>query len=281
MTKAMRAIHQRLSVSLPSAKHLRRLPHGHWKAWRRMLRLLATLTLATFALEAQSFEFASVKRYVSRSSGAHSAPDVIDLYRPGALPRVEYIHANLKSIVMAGYGVGKDQISGPPWISSEYYDIVAKIPSGALWDQVPGMLQNLLIERFRMTLHRETITRKGFALLVDKTGPELAATQPGSKPGLYRGSGYLRFTDCTVTELSRLLSAFMGSPIADRTGIQGNYDITLKVFGTDLRLASSVGGNSMLSVTEALRAVGLKLQPGMVPATNIVIDKADRVPTLD
>jgi uncharacterized protein (TIGR03435 family) len=245
------------------------------------MRLAALLTLTVVSLSAQSFDFVSVKRYLPHSGGAAYATDVIDLYRSDALSRVEYRHMSLKTILMSAYGVGKDQIAGPSWLSTEHYDIVAQLPAGLLSDQIPAMLQNLLIERFRMTVHRQTSRAKGFALLAGKTGPELVATQPGSKPGLYRGSGYLRFTNCTLTELARLLSAFMGRTIVDQTRIQGHYDITLKVYGIELKMAGLVGDTSLASVTDALRDLGLKLESRTVPATNIIIDKADRIPTLD
>jgi len=241
----------------------------------------AILALTVASLSAQSFDFVSVRQYLPRSAGAAYGTDIIDLYRPNAISRIEYRHMSLKTILMAAYGVGKDQITGPSWLSTEHYDIVAQLPSGLSSDQIPAMLQNLLIERFRMTVHRETVHRKGFALLAGKAGPELVATQPGSKPGVYRGSGYLRFTNCTVPELARLLSAFMGRTIVDQTGIQGNYDITLNVYGIELKMAGLVGDTSLAAVADALRDLGLKLEPRTVPSTNVVIDKADRIPTLD
>ncbi len=182
---------------------------------------------------------------------------------------------------MAAYGVGKEQIAGPLWINSEHYDIVAKLPSGALANQVPAMLQDLLAERFGVAIHRETVSRKGFALLIDKGGAELTATQVGSKPNIVQGVGYFGFTSYTVSDFARVVSTFMGRPIADRTGIQGHYDITLKVYGGDLKLAGSDGDRALKSVMDALRDLGLRLEPGMVPATNIVVDKADRIPTAD
>ena len=248
---------------------------------RRNRPAAAILALSAVSLSAQSFDFISVRQYLPRSAGTAYGTDIIDLYRPDAISRVEYRHMSLKAILMAAYGVGKDQIAGPSWLSTEHYDIVAQLPSGLLPDQIPAMLQNLLIERFRMTVHRETVPRKGFVLLAGKAGPELIATQPGSKPAVYRGTGYLRFTNCTVTEFARLLSAFMGRTIVDQTGIQGNYDITLKVYGAELKMAGLVGDTSLAAVADALRDLGLKLEPRTVPSTNVVVDKADRIPTLD
>lgn len=247
----------------------------------RGLRFALILALTVASLPAQSFDFVSIKRYLPRSAGAASATDVIDLYRPDAISRVEFRHMSLKAILMAAYGVGKDQIAGPSWLSGEHYDIVAQLPSGLESDQIPAMLQNLLIERFRMTVHRQTTPGKGFVLLAGKAGPELIATRPGSKPGVYRGPGYLRFANCTVTDLARLLSAFMGRTVVDQTGIQGNYDITLKVYGAELKMAGLVGDTSLAAVTAALRDLGLKLESRTVSSTNVVIEKADREPILD
>ena len=84
------------------------------------MRLPAILALTVASLPAQSFDFVSVKRYLPRSGGAAYATDVIDLYRPDAISRVEYRHMSLKTILMAAYGVGKDQITGPSWLSSEH-----------------------------------------------------------------------------------------------------------------------------------------------------------------
>ena len=247
----------------------------------RAANTVAILAVAAASLHAQSFDFVSIKRYLPRSGGDAYGTEVIDLYRPNDISRIEYRHMSLKSILMSAYGVGKDQITGPSWLSSEYYDIVAQLPPGLSRDQIPAMLQDLLLERFRMTVHRQTTQAKGFVLLADKTGPELIATQPGTIPSLYRGSGYLRLTNCTTTDLAHLLSAFMGRTIIDQTGIQGNYDITLKVYGIELKMAGLIGDTYLTAVTDALHNFGLKLESRTVPSTNLIIDQADRIPTQD
>jgi uncharacterized protein (TIGR03435 family) len=50
---------------------------------------------------------------------------------------------------------------------------VAKIPEGATKEQVKVMLQNLLAERFKLTLHRETKELPVYALVVGVKGPRL------------------------------------------------------------------------------------------------------------
>src|SRR5262249_52759642 len=52
-------------------------------------------------------------------------------------------------------------------------DIVARVPAGATKEQVKFMLQNLLAERFKLTLHRETKELPIYALIMAAKGPKL------------------------------------------------------------------------------------------------------------
>ena len=73
--------------------------------------------------------------------------------RAGKMPRLgahisnsqaEYIYMTLKELIATAYDVKEYQISGPSWLGSERFDIVAKIPDGASKDDAPKMLQSLL-----------------------------------------------------------------------------------------------------------------------------------------
>jgi len=70
--------------------------------------------------------------------------------------RITWTGATLNGILIAAYGVKADQIAGPGWLGSQRYDIEAKVPPGATKAQLNMMLQNLLADRFRLALHRET-----------------------------------------------------------------------------------------------------------------------------
>jgi hypothetical protein len=61
----------------------------------------------------------------------------------------------LAMMMVKAYSVKDFQIVGPDWITTEKYDIEAKPPEGASGADLLFMLQNLLIERFQLTLHRE------------------------------------------------------------------------------------------------------------------------------
>jgi uncharacterized protein (TIGR03435 family) len=61
----------------------------------------------------------------------------------------------LRSAMKWAYHVQTDQISGPAWLDSERYLIIARTEAAVPDNQLRLMLQQLLTERFRMTLHRE------------------------------------------------------------------------------------------------------------------------------
>jgi len=66
-----------------------------------------------------------------------------------------------------------DQVSGPDWINTAAYSIVAKLPPNTTKDQYQLMLQNLLAERFHMTLHHEAKTVTVYILSIAPDGPKL------------------------------------------------------------------------------------------------------------
>ena len=152
--------------------------------------LIVSISCAAFgqgAAESPKFEVASVKPAEPQSagmirirmSGGPGTPD------PGQLT---YTNVSLKNILMNAYAVKGYQLSGPKWLDSERFDIVAKIPMGATKEQFRLMLQNLLAERFKLTLHHETKELPMYALVVGKGGAKLKesvdddATASGGAP---------------------------------------------------------------------------------------------------
>ena len=152
-----------------------------------MLRAIVSAGLVVFtccAAFAQTFEVASVKpaapitgnRIQVMMRGGPGSPD------PG---QITYSNVTVKNVLMNAYGVKGFQISGPGWLDSERYDIVAKLPRGATKAQFMVMLQNLLAERFKLTLHREKKDLPMYALVVGKNGPKLkeSVDDPPPKEG--------------------------------------------------------------------------------------------------
>ena len=55
---------------------------------------------------------------------------------------------------------------------------MAKGPAGTLREQLPGMMQALLAQRFQLQVHNETKEFSVFALIVGKNGPKLKESPP-------------------------------------------------------------------------------------------------------
>jgi len=99
--------------------------------------------------------------------------------------RVDIGNLSLESLIQAAYKVKPYQISGPSWMSAQRFDILANMPAGASRDQVPEMLQALLADRFKLTIHRESKEHPIYALVVAKGGSKLiaaAAPEPAVLP---------------------------------------------------------------------------------------------------
>src|SRR5262245_12485822 len=118
----------------------------------RRIVLLALFTAigAALPLQAQSpaFEVASIKRNVEVSDLAY--------VRNEGGGRVSVGNNSLRNIVRNAWRVQNFQIvGGPDWIETERWNIIAKAPENAPPDQLLVMLQNLLIDRFKLVVRRE------------------------------------------------------------------------------------------------------------------------------
>jgi len=74
------------------------------------------------------------------------------------------------------YDVKPYQITGPDWMATEHFDIVAKMPEGSKKADAPKMLQTLLEDRFKLSTHRASAEHPVLALVVGKGGPKLKAS---------------------------------------------------------------------------------------------------------
>ncbi|HWE50405.1 MAG TPA: TIGR03435 family protein [Bryobacteraceae bacterium] len=90
--------------------------------------------------------------------------------------RAEYRFLALKDLIALAYGVKPYQISGPDWMGTARFDIVAKMPEGSSKADANQMLQSLLEERFKVAVHRSSAEHPVLAIVVGKGGPKLKAS---------------------------------------------------------------------------------------------------------
>jgi len=92
--------------------------------------------------------------------------------------RVDIGYMSIADLITVAYGIKPYQLSGPDWMKTERFDILAKMPEGATKEQVPEMLQTLLAERFQLKIHRDTHEDAIYALVVAKGGHKLKESPP-------------------------------------------------------------------------------------------------------
>lgn len=123
---------------------------------------------------APQFEVASI-----RPAGAITAQAAAGKLHVGMnidAARVDIGSMSLIDLIRTAYRVKAYQVTGPDWMKSQRFDILAKMPEGASKDQVPEMLQALLTERFKLEIHRDHKEQSVYALVVGKGGPKLKAS---------------------------------------------------------------------------------------------------------
>lgn len=181
--------------------------------------------------------------------------------------RIRYSNTSLKAVLLIAYGVNDFQIAGPGWLETDRFDIDATMPADTTQQRLQEMLRNLLLERFRIALHRETRDAPAYALVIGKNGPKMAHSAPGAAqpdgiaseeamppqqferdrdgfPKLPPGGppGILQFVALnrgrlqgrlqTMGDLTNRLSYLLGRPVTDGTALTGKYDFSL-TFATE------------------------------------------------
>jgi uncharacterized protein (TIGR03435 family) len=167
----------------------------------------------------------------------------------------------------------------PVWVNQGFdrFNIEARAenPASTTEHQLLEMLQTLLIDRFQLKFHRETVDKPGFALVIAKKGPklqeskdeEVATTFNGSK-GKPEGRGpiSLNARKYSMPMLASLLTNLSPDPVIDKTGLTGLYDFKLE-------WDESAGPSLFSAVTDQL---GLHLDSQKVPVSLFVIDSAQK-----
>jgi uncharacterized protein (TIGR03435 family) len=136
--------------------------------------------MAAVAQTKPSFEVATIKPAppmdMAKIAAALQAGGKMPIGANVEFLRAEYTYLDLRSLMNLAYGVKPYQITGPDWISTTRFDLVAKMPEGSKKEDAPKMLQALLEERFKLTTHRASVEHPVLALVVGKGGPKLKAS---------------------------------------------------------------------------------------------------------
>jgi uncharacterized protein (TIGR03435 family) len=200
-----------------------------------------------------------------------------------------------------GFSTQGRTVGAPGWMSSETYDIDARLEEADLpaWQNSAtqkqmfhALLQALLAERCKLVVHREMRERPVYDLVIAKNGPKLqkaastvsadiAAKHPdaGAVPGasgMYAlgPSNSVALYGVSLRTLTTLLSNRAGRLVVDKTGLSGLYDIHLDPPQPLLDADSPDSGPSIFTTLQ--EQLGLKLVSAKEPVETLVIDSIER-----
>ena len=272
---------------------------------------VAAATQIAAQLPAPTFEVASVK---PNGSGDTS-------WSMNNAPGGRFVAKNvpLKELLKEAYHVKESQLlSVPSWVSDRY-DIQAQMDESTAAAirtmsqeqeraRTALLLQALLVDRFKLTLHREAKELPVYALLVAKGGPKFKETaltpaelgppdsqapsgSPRKGPSAKMMRGELAMTGVTLDLFAELLTLRAGRPVLNETRLTGHYDFAMHWTADDEQNPASRGAGEGPPVeasapletglgptifTALQEQLGLKLEPRKSRAEVLVIDHIER-----
>jgi uncharacterized protein (TIGR03435 family) len=217
------------------------------------------------------FEVASVKPSLSGPVKIDSDPIRLNI-------RAQSVDA----LIRLAFGLREYQYRGPYWLHTTRYDIMATTATPQTRPAQLAMLRNLLTDRFKLKVHRESRSVPIYALVVGKGGPKLQpldrtlpapfdiysnfsiAPGPGDTSEV-RGVGSLGLFCDFLTRLA-------GRPVIDRTGLTGSFDIRLRC-----AIDGYPGEDTSPSVFDALPVqLGLKMESQTALIEITVVDHVEK-----
>jgi uncharacterized protein (TIGR03435 family) len=240
--------------------------------------LISSLAFAQSPTRPLEFEVASVK---VNKSGDPSGSGQISL----TSGRINFLNHRMDGLIMWAWKIPIERITGPAWMASDRFDVVAKAPPNTKIDDARLMLRSLLAERFKLTVSQGEKVIPIFALVVGKGGPILTRTVSSDQESCLHGKsreGQVHI-DCTNMRLADLADylpdlapRYVDRPVVDLTGIKGLYD-----FGLDWtpQPASPDVAAGPTIFDDLERKFGLKLEKQNRAMPALIVDHVERIPT--
>src|ERR1039457_5271496 len=251
--------------------------------------LPANLTLILFAATAAfgqsadapapAFDVASVKVSQPGTDGRRGRGNT--QVSPGT---VTMRNVSLKAAIRWAWHVSEYQVTGPDWLDSERYEIAGKAAGPATEEELRLMMQALLRERFKLTLHPQTKELGAYLLVAGKNGPKVHESTTEGEPSIETNRKQMSVSvqRAPVSQLVEMLSNVMRAPVIDMTGLKGRYDLNLNVakYAADMaaqgKSVESTPMDTVALVTTVLQAeLGLKLEGKKMPLEVVVIDRSE------
>jgi len=187
----------------------------------------------------------------------------------------------VNTCIKVAYRVQDSQVSGPDWIGSDRFDIVAKPDGPADEAHMRLMLQALLAERFHLSFHREPRELKAMVLTVAPSGAKVSkAKAPDAPPFRENSATGTVARSMSMQEFADFLAGPLRMPLVDETGLTGKYDFAID-FTPYLPETQRGADGSRPDATIILKAalhdeLGLNIEARKTQVQVMVIDHVER-----
>ena len=133
------------------------------------------------------------------------------------------------------------------------------------------MLQNLLADGFKLTMHRETRDLPVYVLTPGQGGSKLTASTESAN-GVGVSPRRIVASKVSMPAFADLLALLLRRPVLDRTGISGEFNIDVTFPAAD-----GSGQDLAASIIPAIEEqLGLRLQDTNASVEVVVIDQAEK-----
>jgi len=195
-------------------------------------------------------------------------------------------NVSMRRLLRDAYELSESRITGPDWLDSDRYDLVARAPQGVPDNELMPMLQASLKERFHLAVHREMKEMPVFDMVVAKGGLKIWLFDPARpvvKPpppanptsAMVASNGVV-----TMPQLALQLTLSAGRPVLDKTGLEGRYGFFLLYTMLSAQSDDAGAGPGPPDFFAAVeQQLGLRLEPKRESIEILVVDHADRLPT--
>jgi uncharacterized protein (TIGR03435 family) len=250
------------------------------------------------AADPVAFEVASVKRAKNTSGRDGMEWSVL----PGG--RLSIKGFQVRAMISTAYHVPIQSVrlsGGPDWIRSEFYDIEATPPKGSIPEglsqrevekRVYAMLQVLLEDRFKLTMHREQKEIPVYAIVVGKGGPKLqrapvendAACEQAKIPCHEIGGGQgrgLHAKAVTISDITNFVENWTDKPMVDNTGLAVFFEVDtegwIPIRGpVNLGPGEGVSDPLRPTLSAVFDRLGLKMENQKAAVETFVIERIER-----
>jgi len=262
-----------------------------------MTRLLLVLLPALLLAQTPQprFEVASVKPL-----DATLADLLRTKYRSVSITdsRVDLKGQTLPELIALAWNITQDRVMNvPDSVRGLFFDVQALVPEGAAKDTIPEMMQALLADRFKLSIHTAEETRSTYRMTAGKGTAKLhpsTAEGPGkcAVEGDHRMCRAMTMAEFATTlsqigQIGRaaanspapgaaaILEWIIDRPVEDGTGLQGRFDFPFDYN----RVGPASADTPPVRVVDAVTALGLKLDSVKQTFPTVVIEHVEKAPT--